>query len=120
MFCQHNKKILVIYIKFPSVSPLVCHIFYHDKNINNSAIFQHKMLPMVANERYCYIFLIFRGIWDKGGKWGPKGVIKKNKKKPKKCDNFFAPKIFVHPIFFCDLIFKVIWGNGVPREVLKK
>merc|ERR1712082_595317 len=36
--------------------------------VNNSAIFQHRPVPRVANERYCYIFFIFRVIWGEGVK----------------------------------------------------
>merc|ERR1712002_1227355 len=49
-------------------------------NVNNSVIFHHRTVPRVANERYCYIFFIFRVIWGEGVKGGPLGGTKKKRK----------------------------------------
>merc|ERR1712002_623841 len=38
---------------------------------DNSALGGHRALPKVANERYCYIFFIFRVIWGEGVKGAP-------------------------------------------------
>ena len=42
--------------------------FTTTSSVNNSAIFQHRTVPGVANERYCYILFIFRVIWGEGVK----------------------------------------------------
>ena len=53
-------------------------------NVNNSVIFHRRTVPRVANERYCYIFFIFRVIWGEGVKGGPLGGTKKKRKMKKK------------------------------------
>merc|ERR1712239_114077 len=57
----------------PSIRPYVRPSSKIKKNtttskVNNSAIFQHRPVLRVANERYCYIFFIFRVIWGEGVK----------------------------------------------------
>merc|ERR1711895_388533 len=61
------------------VSPSVT-FFTTTSNMNNSVIFHHRTVPRVANERYCYIFFIFRVFWGEGVKGGPLGGTKKKRK----------------------------------------
>ena len=42
--------------------------FTSTSNINSSAIFQCRMVPKVANERYCNVVLIFGVVWGTGVK----------------------------------------------------
>merc|ERR1712082_211859 len=78
------KSLVIIIVRYvrPYVRPSVRPSSKINKNtttskVNNSAIFQHRPVLRVANERYCYIFFIFRVIWGKGV--APKGVLKKTK-----------------------------------------
>ena len=47
-----------IYIKSPFVVSVRSYVTFFLRG-NNSALGGHRALPKVANERYCYIFLIF-------------------------------------------------------------
>merc|ERR1712082_312933 len=101
------------------VRPLVCPsvtFLTATSNVNNSVIFHCRMVPRVANERYCYIFFIFGEGWGKGVKGGPLGGTKKTKNDKKKISD---PKIFLDQNFFSErycyifFIFGVGWGKGV-------
>ena len=78
--------------------------------MNNTVIFQLRMLPKVANERYCNIFLIFGVVWAKGV--ATQGVHKKS---------FCTTKIIFFPVgnyFFLWRDFEIIPVVYVsPREL---
>ena len=116
----------------PSVLPsdVTCNQKHHEihitSNVNNSGIFYHKMLPKVANERFCNIFFIFGVVWEYWGKGQPSPL--KNKFYPTSNLNnsgiFYGKKLpKVANERFCNIffIFWVVWGKGVaPKGVLKK
>merc|ERR1712082_404281 len=70
------KSLVIIIVRSvrPFVRPYVRPYVLKNKKItttskvNNSAIFQHRLVLRVANERHCYIFFIFRVIWGEGVK----------------------------------------------------